>query len=144
MKKYFLIIVIIVIAFLSIFFFKYKDYQTKKREIESFNSQYEMYNKEELNGLDVITVINKATSNNEKYEIAKDENNLYILDEKYSIEIYVVLALDELTLEMEKIVSSDITNFVRYFGEIDFKCSNITYHEETGRIATMTFTAEEY
>lgn len=144
MKKYFLIIVIIVITVLSIFFFKYKEYQTQKNEINSFNTQYEIYNKEQVNGLDVITVINKATSNNEKYEIPKDEKKLYILDDEYSIEIYVTLALDELTLEMEKIVSSDITNFVRYFGEVDFKCSNVTYHEKTGRIATMTFTAEEY
>lgn len=144
MKKYFLVIVILVIAISSIFFFKYKDYQTKKREIDAFNSKYEIYNKEELNGLDVISVINKATSNNEKYEITKDENGLYVLDDEYSIEIYVILELDELTLRMEKIISSDITNFVRHFGEIDFKCSEITYHEKTGRVATITFTAEEY
>lgn len=144
MKKNFLIIVIIVIAVASIFFFKYKDYQSQKREIDSFNSQYELYNKEKINGLDVITVINKATSNNEKYEIPKDEKGLYILDDQYSIEIYVTLALDEITLNMEKIVSSDITNFVRHFGEIEFKCSNVTYHEKTGRIASMTFEAEEY
>ncbi len=143
MKKYFLVIVILVIAISSIFFFKYKDYQTQKREIEAFNSQYELYNKK-INGLDVISVINKATSNNEKYEIPKDENGIYLLDEEYSIEIFVVLELDELTLNMEKIISSDITNFVRHFGEISFKCSEITYHEKTGRIATMTFNAEEY
>ena len=143
MKKYFLVIVILVIAISSIFFFKYKDYQTQKREIEAFNSQYELYNKE-INGLDVISVINKATSNNEKYEIPKDENGIYLLDEEYSIEIFVVLELDELTLNMEKIISSDITNFVRHFGEISFKCSEVTYHEKTGRIATMTFNAEKY
>ena len=143
MKKYFLVIVILVIAISSIFFFKYKDYQTQKREIEAFNSQYELYNKK-INGLDVISVINKATSNNEKYEIPKDENGIYLLDEEYSIEIFVVLELDELTLNMEKIISSDITNFVRHFGEISFKCSEVTYHEKTGRIATMTFNAEEY
>ena len=144
MKKYFLVIIFIVLAITSIFFFKYKDYQTQKREIEAFNSQYEIYNKEKVNGLDVISIINKATSNNEKYEITKDENGIYVLDEEYSIEIYVVLKLDELTLRMEKIISSDITNFVRHFGEIDFKCSEVTYHESTGRIATMTFIAEEY
>lgn len=143
MKKYFLVIVILVIAISSIFFFKYKEYQTQKREIEAFNSQYELYNKK-INGLDVISVINKATSNNEKYEIPKDENGIYLLDEEYSIEIFVVLELDELTLNMEKIISSDITNFVRHFGEISFKCSEVTYHEKTGRIATMTFNAEEY
>lgn len=143
MKKYFLVIVILVIAISSIFFFKYKEYQTQKREIEAFNSQYELYNKK-INGLDVISVINKATSNNEKYEIPKDENGIYLLDEEYSIEIFVVLELDELTLNMEKIISSDITNFVRHFGEISFKCSEVTYHEKTGRIATMTFNAEKY
>ena len=58
MIKYFLVIVILVIAISSIFFFKYKDYQTQKREIEAFNSQYELYNKK-INGLDVISVINK-------------------------------------------------------------------------------------
>ncbi len=144
MKKFFLVIVIIVIAISAVVFFEYKEYQTKKREIESFNAQYEMYNKEDINGLDVISVINKATSNNEKYSITKDEKNLYVLDDEFSIEIYVTLALDEITLGMERIVSSDIANFVRHFGEIDFKCSEITYHEKTGRVATMTFIAEEY
>lgn len=144
MKKSLAIIIIIMLVVSAVLFFKYKTYQTQKREIAAFNSQYELYNKEELNGLDVTTIMNKATSNNEKYEIQKDENGIYILDDEYSIEIYVTLVIDEKTYKMESLMAADINNFVRYFGDVSFNCSDVTYHEKSGRIASMTFEAKEY
>ena len=138
-------IVLVILCIASIFtYFTIKNKQIEKKEVEKFNSEYEYYNDENLNGLDVTTLINKATSNNEKYKIEKDENGLYILDDDYSLEIYVTMAMNETTYKMERITQLGTTAFVEYFGSVSFKCTNVEYHERTGRIASMTFEAAEY
>lgn len=138
-------IVLVILCVTSVFaYFSIKNKQIAKKEVAKFNSEYEYYNDENLNGLDITTLINKATSNNEKYEIQKDENGLYILDDKYSIEIYITMIINETTYRMERITQLGTTAFVEYFGSVRFKCTSIEYHESTGRIASMTFEATEY
>lgn len=138
-------IVLIILCVISIFaYFYIKNVQMEKREVAKFNTEYEYYNDENLNGLDITTLINKATSNNEKYEIEKDENGLYILDDEYSIEIYITMIINETTYKMERISQLGTNAFVEYFGAVSFKCTNVEYHESTGRVASMTFEATEY
>lgn len=147
MKKNIILIVILLVVILIIgiiCLLKYKEYEITQINLKKFNLTYEEFNKEELNGLDITTVINQATSNNEKYEIPKDDNGIYILDDKHSIEIYITMLIDGETYKMEEIVQADMNSFIRLFGEVEFKCTNLTYHESTGRVATMTFTATEY
>ncbi len=144
MKKILAVILIVMIIVVTFFVLNYKNLQTKKQEINNFNLVYENYNKDNLNGLDITTLINKATSNNEKYSIPKDEQGLYVLDDEYSIEIYVTMIINETTYRMERIDSLGINSFVAYFGQVSFKCTDIQYHQKTGRIASMTFEAKEY
>ncbi len=144
MKKTIAIVLVILCIISVCSYFYLKNIQTQKREIEKFNAEYEYYNDDLLNGLDIMTLINKATSNNEKYEIQKDENGFYILDDKYSIEIYITMIINEKTYKMERINELGTMSFVEYFGGVRFKCANIEYHESTGRIASMTFEATEY
>lgn len=144
MKKILAVILIVMIIIVTFFVLNYKNLQTKKQEINNFNLVYENYNKDNLNGLDITTLINKATSNNEKYSIPKDEQGLYVLDDEYSIEIYVTMIINETTYRMERIDSLGINSFVAYFGQVSFKCTDIQYHQKTGRIASMTFEAKEY
>ena len=139
MKKILAVILIVMIIIVTFFVLNYKNLQTKKQEINNFNLVYENYNKDNLNGLDITTLINKATSNNEKYSIPKDEQGLYVLDDEYSIEIYVTMIINETTYRMERIDSLGINSFVAYFGQVSFKCTDIQYHQKTGRIASMTF-----
>lgn len=144
MKKI-LIILLIIMAIISIMIvIRYKDFEKQQREVSKFNLDYEYYNRNDLNGLDITTLINKAISNNEKYTIPKDEQGLYVLDDEYSIEIYVTMVIDKPAYRMESFEKADINTFVRYFGEIGFKCTDVTYHKKTGRIASMTFEALEY
>ena len=145
MKKSIIIflVILIILGITSIFVInKYKAIQVQKQEIAKFNMQYEEYNTENLNGLDITTLINKAVSNNEKYEIPKDENNMYILDDEYSIEIYVTM--NQNTHKMEKINNLGIEAFIEYFGGVGFNCTDVKYHEKSGRIASMTFEAIGY
>lgn len=106
--------------------------------------QYENYNKDNLNGLDITTLINKAISNNEKFGIQKDEDGLYLLDEENSIEIYITMIINDTTYRMERINNLGMNSFIEYFGSVGFKCTNIEYHKKSGKIASMTFEATEY
>lgn len=145
MKKSLILILVIAVVAVVFFVINYKEYEIDQIDLNNFNLTYEEFNKDNLNGLDITTVMNQATSNNEKYEIPKDENGLYILDDEYSIEIYVTMVINNETYRMERLTSSDKnSDFIRLFGEVNFKCSNITYHQKTGRVASMTFEATEY
>ncbi len=144
MRKNLLIIFVILIIILVIACMKYKDIQATKREVAKFNYDYEEYNKENLNGLDITTLINKAVNNNERFEIPKDEEGLYKLDDENSIEIYVKMIINDTTYRMERINNLGINSFIAYFGEVNFKCIGIEYHKKTGKIASMTFEATEY
>ena len=145
MKKILILILTIIVVAVVFFILNYKEYEINKIDLNNFNLTYEEFNKDNLNGLDVVTVMNQATSNNEKYEIPKDENGLYILDDEYSIEIYVTMVINNETYRMERLTASGTnSNFIRLFGEVKFRCAKITYHQKTGRVASMEFEATEY
>ena len=144
MKKILALILLIILVVVGIFAINYKNLQKKKEEIRNFNLIYENYNKDNLNGLDITTLINKAISNNEKYMVPKDEEGLYILDDENSIEIYVTMIINETTYKMERINTLGMNSFVAYFGQVRFKCTDIQYHKKTGKIASMTLEAKEY
>ena len=78
MKKIFAILLLTCFIVILIITVNFNIYQKQQRQIQNFNRQYEEYNKENLSGVDITTLINKAISNNEKNNIAKDENGFYI------------------------------------------------------------------
>ena len=49
----------------------------EQAEIAKFNKQFEAYNKERLYGTDIISIVNKADENNEKYNV-ENTNPFYI------------------------------------------------------------------
>jgi hypothetical protein len=122
---------------------QYKNLQKQKLEITKFNLNYEEYNKDNLNGLDITSLINRATSHNEKNFVEKDENGLYNLDNEDCIEIYVKMIINNTTYRMERINNLGINSFTEYFGEVSFKCIDVKYHKN-GKISSMTFEAKEY
>jgi len=122
---------------------QYKNLQKQKLEITKFNLNYEEYNKDNLNGLDITSLINRATSHNEKKFVEKDENGLYNLDNEDCIEIYVKMIINNTTYRMERINNLGINSFTEYFGEVSFKCIDVKYHKN-GKISSMTFEAKEY
>lgn len=144
MKKTLLIICILFLIIMLILFANLRQVQRQNRELQKFNSEYEFYNREGLCGVDITTVINKAVDNNEKYEVEKDENGYYIPNEENSIKIHIKLINNEKTYEMERIKEIGLESFVEFFGEVDFKCTDIEYHEKSGKISKMTFESLEY
>ena len=69
MKKSLILILIFVVVAIAFFILNYKEYEINQIDLNNFNLEYENFNKEKLNGLDITTVMNLATSNNEKYGI---------------------------------------------------------------------------
>lgn len=144
MKKSYVLLIVFLLVGVIFAYFKVKTFQVNKNVITKFNLDYEYYNSNNLNGLDITTLINKAVSNNEKYNISKDEDGYYILDDEYSIEIYIKMIINNTTYKMERFNQIGLDSFTSSFALVNFKCTNVTYHEKNGRIATMTFEATEY
>ena len=138
------VILIITLIFIVVIFSitSYNKIKSEKNGILKFNLEYENYNKKDLNGLDIVTLINKATYNNEKYGIKKNEENIYILDEEYSIEIYIIF--DGIAYPMERINSSGTDSFIKLFADVKFDCTDLKYHKSNGRIASLYFEAKDY
>ena len=144
MKKFYAILVLIFCIVVLAIVVNFNNYQKNQRQISNFNREFEEYNKEDIPGVDITTLINKAISNNEKYGVQKDENGLYINDGKNSIQIYITMIINGQTYPMENINKLGMDSFTSYFGVIKFKCTNISYHEETSKIASMTFESTQY
>ena len=104
------------------------------------NKQYEQYLDSEIYGTDVITLINKAISSNESYNVNKDKKGLYINNNENSIQIDLVMITNEEKKEtksykMEAISKVGITEFIKNFNTAKFKCTKKEYHKDTGKIS---------
>ncbi len=143
MKKTIFVILLIFLAIVVAIYMNYKELLAKQSNAQKFNADFLFYNQEAVLGTSVTTVINKAFDNNEKCNIPKDENGEYKPDGKNSIKIYVHMLINDTTYPMEVLKKSGLENFTNYFGEVEFKCTDVKFHTTTGRIAEMTFTATQ-
>lgn len=143
MKRIILLIITIMVIAILIFSYNFIQYENKQTDVMKFNKTFLDYNKSNLYGTDITTVMNKAIDNNEQYKIKKDESGLYIPDELYSTKIYINLQEEGSTYPMENFYKVGIQEFTTYFGELNFKCTKVNYHEN-GRISEMFFQATNY
>lgn len=143
MKKAWAVVCLLLLILVIIITINFKNIEKEKKEIAKYNLTYEDYNTNNLNGLDITTVINKATNNNEKNNISKDKNGNYVSDGMNSIKIYVTMNINEKTYEMERINEVGMNSFIEYFGNVQFQCTDIKYHEKTGRVSELTFRSQD-
>lgn len=143
MKKTLTVICVIFAIIMMILFWNLKQAQSQARAVQKFNADYEFFNREGICGVDVTTVINKAINNNEAYSVEKDENGYYIPNKEDSVNIYIKMKNNNKTYNMERIVETGLDSFVEFFGQVDFKCTKVEYHEATGKISKMTFESLE-
>lgn len=142
MKKIFifLVIVVVIVAIIGV---RYISYKSEYNAIQRENSDFEKYKDQEVYGLDVASIMNKAVDKNTKNKIEKDDNGNFVQNDENSIEIEIYMLDNETTYKMEKIYNAGTEQFVQYYGNIKFKCSNIEYHKKTGRIKYMLFEQQE-
>lgn len=140
MKKSIIIISLILLIIIVICLVGIKANSNTSKIVKQENREYEQYLDSEIYGTDVITLINKAISNNESNNVTKDEKGFYINNNKSSIKIDLVMITDEenketTTYKMEAISKVGITEFIKNFNTAKFECTKKEYHEETGRIS---------
>lgn len=143
MKRTFALLFVFLIVIFVVLFTRVKTMRNHNLEVMNFNSNYEIYNEDKLNGLDVATAINRAMSNNEKYSVEKDSEGFYNLDDKDCVEVYISMIVDEegntKTYRMESFDKVGMNNFISSFGDANFKCTSIKYNQNTGKVNSITF-----
>lgn len=143
MKKTFIIILVILLVIVAMLTIFIKARQDDEEALKQINAEYEQYLDKTIYGTDVTSIMNKAIDNNTKYNISKDESGMYINDNKYCIKVELNMITVEKTYQMEQIYNAGITEFIKNFNLITFKCTKIEYHEETGRVSKIIFTQLE-
>ena len=143
MKKGIIILMIFVIAIIAVLILLVNQYQSERNQVRKFNLEFEQYKDKNTYGTNIGSLINYAIDNNEKYNIAKDENNIYIDDYKYCIKIEIKMLSSEnedlmITYGMETIDSLGTERFVRNFNLFEFKCTDIIYNSY-GRVSKLVF-----
>ena len=78
MKKFLIIMSIIILIILAVVTYKYNLYRTNELRTQKLNQEYEVFTEGEILGTSLITIINKAVDNNEKSAIKTNDNNMYI------------------------------------------------------------------
>ncbi len=138
MKKILVLFSAIVIVILALIY-GYFTYTKSNQSIKKTNAEYETYYNQEIYGADLATVINKAINSNESFNVSKDDKAKYIENNENSIKIDIKIIDNDTIYDMETIYNGGISNFVQNFNTIKFKCMNIDYHKQTGRIKSLYF-----
>lgn len=149
MKKNIIIIVLILLVIIVICLIGINAKSKVNRSIKNQNKQYEDYLENEIYGTDVVTLINKAISQNERNKVEKDEKSFYIDNHQDSIRIELVMITNEekektTNYKMETISKVGITEFIKNFNTTKFKCTKTEYHKETGKIAYIELSQQQY
>ncbi len=138
MKKVAIFIVSIIVI-ICLFWYAYYQYKAKKSDIETNNLQYEELYEKEITGSNLATIINKTLDNNSKNNIKKDENGEYIENEDNSIKINIKFKDSDKIYPIESIYSSQMSEFIRLYGQASFKCTKLEYHKSTKFIKYLYF-----
>ena len=140
MKKNIIFVSLILLIIITICFIGINVNSRESKKIKGQNKQYEDYLNNEIYGTDVVTLINKAISDNESNLVEKNEKGFYIDNHQNSIRIELVMITNEekektTTYKMEAIAKVGITEFIKNFNTAKFKCTKKEYHKETGKIS---------
>ena len=142
MKNKILLILIIFMCILLLAGYFVYNYRMNIAESQKTNKEYSAFYNAQMLGTELISLVNKTMDVNEKNNIQKDENGLYIENDTNSIKLYISFKYkdDYKTIEMEKIANAGIENFIKTYSTASFKCTNIGYHEKTKNVKELTFT----
>lgn len=138
MKKlaiFFLIVIIIVVGIS----YMYLNYKTNYYKAQRENKQFESYERQEIYGAELTTIINKAIDNNENNGVQKDNKGRYINNDSNSIQIDIKMLDNDKIYAMEILYHGGIDKFVQYYSDIKFVCTKIEYHSITHKVRYMLF-----
>jgi hypothetical protein len=87
----------------------------------------------------LTTIINKVINNNEKNNVEIGQDNKYIDNQTDSINIDIKMTDIDKVYSMETLYNGGVEKFVQYYGNIQFKCTQIEYHKKTGKVSYLYF-----
>ena len=142
MKNKILLIFIIFMAILAGITYIFYNYRINLQEVQKINNEFKSYAETQMLGTELVSIMNRVQDMNSKNEIEKNNDGLYIENEENSIKMYIKLKYEDdySVLEVEKILNTGIENFIKNYSTASFKCEEITYHEKTGNVKSLTFT----
>ena len=142
MKNKILLILIIFMAIIAGITHVIYNYKLNLQEVQKINNEFKTYSEAQMLGTELVSVMNRVQDVNSKNSIEKDEKGLYIENDSNSIKMYIRLKYEDdyTTLEVEKILNDGVENFIKTYSTASFKCTEITHHEKTGNVKTLTFT----
>lgn len=141
------LLAVIIMSLIAYFFSSIKnlpqeqDQSAQAEQLAKFNLEYEVYNKKAMYGVDVISCLNKAQSNNEKYAAGDRFLTGSKYGELYSINVFVKLtngALEE-TLEIYH-YDKNSQKIVPLFDTTELKNKAITMEAAGFKINANTYT----
>lgn len=139
MKKTLILIVTIALVLTIVIGYNIINSKNQKNAIIKSNKEYESFYNVNILGTDIASLVNKIDDDNNKNNIEKDSNGIYIDNNKNSIKADIKFLELEDIIPIEKIENQGIDQFVQNFAAMKFKCTKIEYHESTGRIKYMYF-----
>lgn len=138
MKKIIIFFAIVIIC-LSGISYLYLVWQSNENAINKHNIAFEKYYQQEVYGQEVATIINKAVDSNQKNNVQKDKDGKYIENETNSIKINIKMIDNDNIYAMETIYNNEVSEFIKYYSQIKFKCTDIQYHESTNMVKSLFF-----
>lgn len=137
MKKTIIVLFCIFIAIIISLYTYYQSTQSVLQGVKKFNYQFEQYFDKEIYGADVVTIMSKAINNNNQYNIAKNEENKFIEDNKDCIKVMIKFKDVDKTFDMESIEKAGIESFMQNFSKSTFKIIEYKYNEESKKIGKI-------
>ena len=137
MKNTVIIISVITICIVISITYAFSMHKKDVNQIKKFNNEFSEYIGQEFYGTELATIINLAIDNNEKNKIPKDSNGKYIQDDLYSVRVDIYMTDTEKTYSMEKLNAGDISNLVKNYSNVKFKCTKVEYHKSNKRISYL-------
>ena len=138
MKRYLILTIIVIIAITSIGYL-YLNIQSSSNTIYALNKPYEELKNEIINGNNLATYINKIIDKNAKNNVKKDEKGYYIDNNNNSIIAEIKFKDSDNIFRIEQIENNDINKFINLYSNINFKCTEIQYHNETKLVSFLHF-----
>lgn len=138
MKKIaiFFLIIIIIVAGISYLYLNHKaNYYEAKKE----NSKFEDYYEKEIYGAELGSIINRAVDQNNNQQLEKNNKGKFVENDSNSIKIDVKITDNNSMYDMETLYAKGMNQFVLYYNEVKFKCTNIQYHAKTNKVRYLLF-----
>ena len=139
MKKILYILLGICILTVIIIFYLYNTYFRFLVLSEKLNKEYENYTENVIVGSSLMSLINKSIDLNEKNNVEKNKQGLYIENDTNSIKIEIKFAESDKTFQMEAISKLGSSEFIKNYNSRSFKCTKKEFHSKTGQIKYMLF-----